>query len=412
MNVENPNLSVVKKYQKNHLFVIAEAGTNHNGDFDKAKQFVDIAVNAGCSAIKFQHVYANEILHPNTGDVKLPGGVVPLFQKFKSLEQTKDFFKRLMEYCQEKKILFLCTPFGFKSLTELKEIGVEAYKIASPESNYAYLNQKVIACKKDVFISTGVCTEKDVLDIICEYQDQVNYVLLHCVTQYPANENEYNLLTLFKYKSLVKNRLIGVSDHTLDPFFIPMLANYLSMGLQKTLILEKHITLNPKAQGLDDPIGITATDLNNLVQSLDEQTNTWIKQDLKFPANIFKLDEAAFNEFKVNLAKDISSKLNFNYDRVLVCLNNGHKVLTSHEEKIYATTNRSLRAIKDINQGDVIDHHNSQYLRSELNLKPGLNSSYNILSNKIWAKEDIKNGEGITLDKLRFQKSPETKLNS
>ena len=107
--------SFLEKYQKNHLFIIAEAGTNHQGDLVKAKAFVDLAVDSGCSAIKFQHVIADEILHPLTGLVNLPGGTISLYEKFKSLEQPKQFFAELKNIVVAKTFFFCVLPLDFKA---------------------------------------------------------------------------------------------------------------------------------------------------------------------------------------------------------------------------------------------------------------------------------------------------------
>ena len=98
---------------------IAEIGTSHNGSIQKARNLIDAAAEAGARAVNFQIVYADEILHPNTGYVDLPTGKIPLYERFKSLELPISFYKELAEYSRSKKLLFSASPFGLRSAEEL-----------------------------------------------------------------------------------------------------------------------------------------------------------------------------------------------------------------------------------------------------------------------------------------------------
>ncbi|MBQ1662276.1 MAG: N-acetylneuraminate synthase family protein, partial [Treponema sp.] len=99
--------------------VIAEIGTSHGGSLEKAYALIDEAADSGADIIKFQWVYADEILHPETGFVELPGGKIRLYDRFKELEVPKEFFASCLEYTHKKGLLFACSPFGLKSLEEL-----------------------------------------------------------------------------------------------------------------------------------------------------------------------------------------------------------------------------------------------------------------------------------------------------
>ena len=116
--------------------IIAEIGTSHEGSISKAKELVDTASDAGADTIKFQWVYADEILHPNTGFVKLPTGNIPLYERFKQLECDKNFYEEMKDYVHSKGCKFCCSPFGLKSLEELLSIKPDYVKIASPELNH------------------------------------------------------------------------------------------------------------------------------------------------------------------------------------------------------------------------------------------------------------------------------------
>ena len=100
------------------LLIIAEIGTSHGGSAEKAKKLIDCAVSAGADAVKFQWVYADEILHPKTGLVILPTGSVSLFDRFRDLECEPSFYKEMLEYAHSKNVKFICSPFGEQSLGE------------------------------------------------------------------------------------------------------------------------------------------------------------------------------------------------------------------------------------------------------------------------------------------------------
>jgi len=122
-------------YGTGRVLIIAEVGTGHGGDPAKAAELIAAAVEAGADCVKFQHVYADEIIHPATGLVPLPGGMTPLYDTFRALETGPDFMARLKETVEALGAAFLCTPFGIRSARELRSIGVGALKVASPEPN-------------------------------------------------------------------------------------------------------------------------------------------------------------------------------------------------------------------------------------------------------------------------------------
>jgi sialic acid synthase SpsE len=138
--------------------IIAELGTAHGGSAACARELIDAAAFAGADGVKFQIVYADEILHPNTGTVPLPGGDTPLYEVFKKLETPPDFFAGLKQYTESKNLLFLATPFGLRSATELKALAPKAVKIASPELNYTHLVREVAGWNIPAYLSTGVST--------------------------------------------------------------------------------------------------------------------------------------------------------------------------------------------------------------------------------------------------------------
>ena len=241
---------------KSNINIIAEIGTSHEGSLEKARALVDAAADSGADTIKFQWVYADEILHPDTGYVKLPTGNIRLYDRFKQLECQPDFYRLMVDYVHSKGCKFCCSPFGLRSLKELLELKPDYVKVASPELNHfpmlkalAEYRGRVGAAQVPVILSSGVSKLEDIKNAI-DIVGTDNVSLLHCITSYPAPENEYNLKVI---STLAKQFKIecGVSDHSLDPVLVPCLS--VACGGR---VIEKHITLSRKTMGLDDPVAL------------------------------------------------------------------------------------------------------------------------------------------------------------
>ena len=348
------------------LFVIAEVGTSHGGDFSKACALIDAAVQAGADCVKFQHVIASEIIHPLTGTVPLPGGNIPLFTRFQELEVGIDFFARCKTYTEEKEAVFLCTPFGLESARQLETLHPAAFKIASPELNHFPLLREIKTAGAPVLLSTGVATLDDIALAVEITGD--SSVLLHCITAYPAPEEEYNLNVL----AILTNRFgvpVGVSDHSLDPILVPALA-----AAAGGAVLEKHITLANDDTGLDDPIALTPDKFREMTAAV------WEAQTAGLEKTVEKLSSQ------------------FGWQRVKKVLGDGEKRLASAEETNYYTTKRSIHAVCPIPAGEAFSEANTALLRTEKVLNPGLFPQYwpSILGNR--ALRDIPDGRGITWD--------------
>ena len=218
-----------KKYSYQNPLIIAEIGTGHGGNLDKAKELIEKSINSGANCVKFQFVIASEILHQNTGFVPLPTGKIPLFEVFKKLEQNIDFYKRLKEETEKQGAIFLCSPFGHKSLNDLVSLQPKALKIASPELNYYTLIRDAAKTNIPLIISTGVSTLSDIKNAYKWVKESSNknvqFGFLHCITSYPAPEEEYNISLIKTLPQKIDKQIPwGISDHSLDPILVPSLA--------------------------------------------------------------------------------------------------------------------------------------------------------------------------------------------
>jgi len=159
-------------YNPQNPLIIAELGTSHNGELSKAKEMAVAAVESGAGCVKLQMVFADEILHPNTGEVSLPGGKIKLYDRFKQLEIKPEFYAEVKEYVESLGLLFLCTPFGLKSAGLLKELKPKIVKIASPELNYTALLREVAGWGLPVLLSTGVSKLGDIEEAVTGSREQ------------------------------------------------------------------------------------------------------------------------------------------------------------------------------------------------------------------------------------------------
>lgn len=362
--------------------VIAEIGTSHNGSLEKAEKLIDTSIESGADFVKFQWVYASEILHPDTGFVNLPGGKTRLYDRFKALEMDKSFYKDCLDYVHSKGALFMCSPFGLKSLEELAEITPDAIKIASPELNHIPLLKLLSEYRKDkkikVILSSGVSKLKDI-ERALEIIGTENVTLLHCITFYPAPEEEYNL-RLIPNLSKIFGLETGVSDHSLDPVLVPSLA----CALGGTMI-EKHITLSRKTSGLDDPVALEGEQFAFMSHCI-RQCEAVLRQYGK---------EKGF-EYIINQLKNEGGY----GDRVEKCLGTGIKKLAKAEEENYGRTNRSLHFMHGMKKGDKITEDDIAVLRTEKELTPGLHPDFlEKLINRTLSK-DVTAGEGVLLEHL------------
>ena len=352
--------------------VIAELGTSHNADLVKAREMAAAAAEAGADCIKTQMVFADEILHPNTGEVALPGGKIRLYDRFKALETPPEFYAELKEYVESRGLLFLCTPFGLKSAGILRKLGPKMVKIASPELNYTALLREIAGWGLPALLSTGVSTLAGIEEAlsILKTGGQMEVCLLHCVTAYPAPEGDYNLRVLQSLQA-VFGVPVGLSDHSLDPELAPALA--ISQG---AAAVEKHFCLSRDDPGLDDPIALPPPLFARMVRAVRGAAKAGPEETLA--ALVRERGEAP----------------------VAAVLGTGVKELAPSERANYRRTNRSIHALRDIRQGELIKSGDFAVLRTEKILRPGLEPRWEPFIAGRTARNPIPAGEGIRFEDI------------
>jgi Sialic acid synthase len=198
---------------ENRVYVIAEIGNNHNGDFDRAINMIDEAKDAGADCVKFQMRHLDKVYRKKTlvkdGEDLGTEYVIDLLNRF---ELPKDQHKKLFEYAKSKNITYLCTPWDTDSVNFLNKMGVEAFKVASADLTNLPLIKSLIDTGKPLILSTGMSTESEIHKTVSYLtKNSANFILLHCNSTYPAPLHDINLKWINQLKKI--HEYVGYSGH-------------------------------------------------------------------------------------------------------------------------------------------------------------------------------------------------------
>ena len=250
-----------------NIFIIAEAGVNHNGRLDLAYKLVDVAKEAGADAIKFQTFNAESLVsykNPKAEYQKIDkSSDESQLEMIKKLEISFDDFTKIKKYCDSKQIMFLSTPFDHPSIDFLYNL-VDFYKIPSGEIiNYPYLRH-IAAKNKPIIMSTGMANLGEVeeaINTIKTVNSKAIIYLLHCTTNYPAFYEEVNLKAMQTLSDAFKIP-VGYSDHTLS---IEISIGAAALGAR---IIEKHFTLDRELPGPDHTASLEPGELKEMIKAI------------------------------------------------------------------------------------------------------------------------------------------------
>lgn len=251
------------------VFIIAEAGVNHNGCIQTAKKLIDVAVKAGADAVKFQTFKAEALVSKNAQKAdyqkKTTSSDESQFDMIKKLELDLDTHNELIAYCSEQNIMFLSTPFDHDSIELLNSLGLEIFKIPSGEiTNLPYLRD-IGKLNKKVILSTGMADIgeiEDALDVLISAgTKKTNITILHANTMYPTPMEDVNLKAMQTIGNTFDCKY-GYSDHTLG-IEVPIAA--VAMGAS---CIEKHFTLDKNMEGPDHKASLEPNELKVMVQSI------------------------------------------------------------------------------------------------------------------------------------------------
>lgn len=294
-------------------FVIAEAGSNHNGDFETAKELIDVAVKAGADAVKFQTFRAEDMYVEDSGEVEYLDDDRSIYDIIESMEMPHEWIPELHDYCTERDIYFLSTPFDERS-AELLSDYVPAWKVASYTSSHHLFLQKLAASDKPLIMSTGAHELDEVRESVevLESAGASGLALLQCVAAYPTPLEDINVKVV---ETLADEFDVpaGLSDHTLDPVTAPAAA--VALGAS---IVEKHITLDKSMEGPDHQFALEPDQLGKMVNAIRDT-------------------EAA--------------------------LGMGEKVVLDVESELHDKARRAVHAVEDIAAGEKLTVENVKVLR-------------------------------------------------
>lgn len=330
-------------------FIIAEAGSNHNGSLQTAKKLIDAAVDAGADAVKFQTFRAEDMYVRDTGETEHIGNEESIYDIMESMEMPYDWIPELHNYCKESGITFLSTPFDERSADKLAEF-VPAYKIASFTLSHHPFLRHVADTNKPVLLSTGAHELDEVRESVAVLRDAGvdDLALLHCVSSYPTPIESANVRAIQTLQDEF-DAVTGFSDHTTDPVTAPSAA--VSLGGR---VIEKHFTLDKSMEGPDHSFALEPDELDEMVTS------------------IRKTEKA---------------------------LGDGTLGILEPERELYNIARRRIHAACDIPKGTEITEQHVEILRSGKR-KQGLKPKYyqDILGRE--TTEKIREGDGVTWDEL------------
>lgn len=254
---------------KKRVMIIAEAGVNHNGSLERAFRMIDAAASAGADIIKFQSFKTEKLVtadapkaayqQTNTGETGSQFGML------KKLELAEDAHVLLMNYCREKGITFMSTPFDAESAEMLNCLNVEMFKVGSGDLTNLPLLRQLAGYLKPIILSTGMADMDEIgkaLEVVTNGGlPKEKITILHANTDYPTPYSDVNLTAMLAIKRKF-GVTVGYSDHT-DGIEVPIAA--VALGAQ---VIEKHFTLDRNLEGPDHKASLEPAELSAMVRSI------------------------------------------------------------------------------------------------------------------------------------------------
>ena len=254
-------VSIGKEYP---CYIIAEIGVNHNGQLSSAKKLIDASIESGANAVKFQKrdlesLYRKESLeNPNSESQ----GFEILLAELREVELTKNDYKEIIDYCKEKCITFLCTPWDTPSVDFLEENDTAAYKISSGDMTNFPLIKYVSKTRKPMIISTGMSRIEEIEKMISFVKMQnIPFIMLHANSTYPSPIESLNVSLISEFEKKFEIP-VGFSDHEIGIIGSVTAAN---IG---AVVIERHITLDKKMRGLDHSSSLEPDEFKEMVNMI------------------------------------------------------------------------------------------------------------------------------------------------
>jgi len=299
-----------------HVFVIAEAGVNHNGDLEMARRLCDAAHAAGADAVKFQTFRAEDLVVPGAPTAQYQErttGQTDQFTMLRSLELSREQHVALKAHCEQIGIEFFSTPFSVAALDMLMELGVRRIKLSSGELTHRALVEHAAKQMLPLLVSTGMATMEEIHEALAWIRgargDLRDVTVLHCTSAYPAPDEALNLEAI---RSMARDLdvAIGYSDHSLG-----IEASLAAVAVGATLI-EKHLTLDTTLPGPDHSASLEPEAFRQMVMGI-RRVSAMLGDGVKAPS-AQELDTARVARRSVVAAVDIAAGTQLTGD-MLMC---------------------------------------------------------------------------------------------
>tara|TARA_Y100000589_G_scaffold332324_1_gene391761 strand:+ start:19756 stop:20829 length:1074 start_codon:yes stop_codon:yes gene_type:complete len=330
-------------------YIIAEIGVNHEGSLEKAKELIDLAKEGGADAVKFQTYKAEKLASKNspaywdTSKEKIKSQF-QLFKKYDNFQE-KDYLD-LAAYSKDRKIDFLSTPFDLDAIDFLNEL-VPFFKVASADINNLPFLRKIASKGKPVIISTGASSiiEINYAIEVLKMNGCEDIGILHCILNYPTNDQNACLKMIKNLQSNYPNYLIGYSDHTLpDQNMLPLITAYLTGAI----IIEKHFTFDKTLPGNDHYHAMDKNDLQNFVKLASKAHSLLGVNEIKepIPSESISIKNARRSIVSAHFLK----KNQIITEKDLICKRPGFGISPIYWDKIIG-----MKTIKDIEEDHIIE---------------------------------------------------------
>ena len=250
-------------------FVIAEAGINHNGSMDLARQLANLAIAAGADAVKFQTFIADQEVTKKLKKVAYQksdaGDEESYYDMIKKWEFNEQQHRELMAYCAEKGIIFLSTPSEEVSARLLHKLDVSAYKIGSNDLVTLPMIEEIAGWGKPMILSTGMADMAEVKEALATVSaaGNQNVIVLQCTSSYPTAPENMNVSVVKTLRDTF-DVLVGLSDHSIGLEAAPLAV------LLGAVVVEKHITVDRTLPGPDQSMALDLADFTAFVRSIRE----------------------------------------------------------------------------------------------------------------------------------------------
>jgi N-acetylneuraminate synthase len=302
-------------------YVIAEAGSNHNGNLEQALALIDVAAEAGADAVKFQGFRAETLYPEGAGKSEYLKDERSINEIIRAMEMPFEWPPALAERCRLRGVDFLCTPFD-EAWVEVLDPHVPAFKMASYELSHLPLMRRVLTRGKPTFISTGASVLAEVLRVVGLAREVGNdqIVLFQCTAAYPTPPDDVNARAIVTLREATGCH-VGLSDHSRDAVVAPVVA--VTLG---AVAIEKHFTLSNRLPGPDHRFAVEPHELRELVRSVRQAQ---------------------------------------------AVLGTGTKEVLAIETELHGFARRSVFTVREIRAGEVFSEDNLRVLRNGANA-PGL----------------------------------------